>query len=215
MPLDSESASTSKLEAKNIWDIIRDDTPNKYSAAKERLLSTFKESENKRIKRLLTGLELGDLKPSQLLRKMRALGDADDVSEKILRTLWMEKLPDQVKNILIVSDEGTDKLATMADKILEMNPRIELASVVQEAGPYDMLLKKISSLEQQIATLSVQHTRDRRRSQSHQRNRSRSRSRKRFDPDGKYCFFHFKFGKKCYPDKCKPPCSWKQPENCN
>ncbi|KFM76080.1 hypothetical protein X975_14502, partial [Stegodyphus mimosarum] len=127
----------------------------------------------------------------------------------------MEKLPDQVKNILIVSDEGTDKLAAMADKILEMNPRIELASVVQEADPYDMLLKKISSLEQQIATLTVQHTRDRQRSRSHQRNRSRSRSRKHFDPDGKYCFFHFKFGKKCYPDKCKPPCSWKQPENCN
>ncbi|XP_035224919.1 uncharacterized protein LOC118197513 [Stegodyphus dumicola] len=202
MPLDSESASTSKLEAskvsvkilpfwvekpemwfftveaqfkisgitsedtrfnylvaqlepkfiENIWDIIRDDTPNKYSAAKERLLSNFKESEKKKksIKRLLTGLELGDLKPSQLLRKMRALGDADDVSDKVLRTLWMEKLPDQVKNILIVSDEGTDKLATMADKILEMNPRIELASVVQEAGPYDMLLKKFLHLSNKL-----------------------------------------------------------------
>ncbi|XP_035230005.1 uncharacterized protein LOC118201964 [Stegodyphus dumicola] len=87
---------------KNIWDIIKDETATKYSAAKERLTNLFKESENKRIKRLLAGLELGDMKPSQMLRKMRTLGDNNDVSEKVLRTLWMEKLSDTVKNILKV-----------------------------------------------------------------------------------------------------------------
>lgn len=195
----------------NIWDIIQNDTPNKYAAAKDRLLSTFKESENLRIKRLLTGLELGDLKPSQLLRKMQALGDTKDVSDKVLRTLWLEKLPDSVKNIIVVSDEDLEKLAKMADKITELNPNMELAKVDKETPSYAALLDKISSLEQQIASLHVQRSRSR---TPHRRaGRYRSQSRKRYDPNGKLCYYHFRFGKKCLPEKCKQPCSWQQAEN--
>lgn len=197
----------------NIWDIVQSSDPNKYSAAKERLLGTFRESEAKRIQRLLTGLELGDMKPSQLLRKMRSLGDAKDISDKVLRTLWMDKMPNQIKNILVVSDESTEKLAAMADKILEMNPRVELAGIKEpQPAPYDLLLTRISSLEQQIASLTV-HSRGRSPVGGHARRRSRSRSRKRYDPNGKYCYFHYKFGKKCFPEKCKQPCSWNHPGN--
>ncbi|GFU76392.1 uncharacterized protein TNCV_2158991 [Trichonephila clavipes] len=53
----------------DIWDIVKDSNPNKYTATKERLLKIFVESENKKMKRLLTGIELGDMLPSQLLRK--------------------------------------------------------------------------------------------------------------------------------------------------
>ncbi|XP_047004790.1 uncharacterized protein LOC124623041 [Schistocerca americana] len=102
----------SQLEPKyieNIWDIICGTDANKYSLAKECLLNIFKESEDKRIKRLVTGIDLGDQKPSQLLRKMQALAGVD-VSEKVLKTLWLEKLPDSIRNILIVSDEGLEKV---------------------------------------------------------------------------------------------------------
>lgn len=141
----------------NIWDIIKDTIDNKYTIAKERLLNIFKESENKKIKRLLTGLELGDLMPSHLLRKMRSLGGSD-ISEKVLRTLWLEKMPDTVKNIVIVSDESLDKLATMADKILEMSPRNAELSAVQTDKPSTMneLLSRISALENQIASMGMQ-----------------------------------------------------------
>ncbi|GFW56318.1 transposon Ty3-G Gag-Pol polyprotein [Trichonephila clavipes] len=64
-----------QLETKfieNIWDIIQSDEKN-YYCAKNRLLSTFKESEEKCIKKLLTGISIGDMKPSQLLRKMKSL----------------------------------------------------------------------------------------------------------------------------------------------
>ncbi|GFQ78883.1 uncharacterized protein TNCT_503581 [Trichonephila clavata] len=92
----------------NVWDIIKDtENTAKYSTAKERLLLTFQESENVRIKRLLTGLELGDMLPSQLLRKMCSLGYSD-ISEKVLRTLWLEKMPESVRNIVIVSDEAEE-----------------------------------------------------------------------------------------------------------
>lgn len=102
------------------------DAPNKYADMKDRILNTFKESKNICIKRLLTGLELGNLKPSQLLRKMQTLGDTKDSSDKVLRTLWLEKLPDSVKNI-VISEEDLKKLAKRADKIMELNPHMELA----------------------------------------------------------------------------------------
>lgn len=192
----------------NIWDIIKDSTSNKYSAAKERLLNTFKESENHRIKRLLTGLELGDMKPSQLLLRMKSLGV--DMSENMLRSLWLEKMPDSVKQILVVSDETLDKLATMADKIVELNSRQELAAVGKNTS-VEELQQKIASLEFQIASMTARNARP---AQNVSRNRrNRSRSRKRFDENGKYCYYHFKFGANCYPEKCKQPCEWKESGN--
>ncbi|GFQ93990.1 uncharacterized protein TNCT_716291 [Trichonephila clavata] len=106
----------------NVWDIIKDpENTAKYSTAKERLLLTFQENENVRIKRLLTGLELGDMLPSQLLRKMCSLGHSD-ISEKVLRTLWLEKMPESVRNIVIVSDEevlrGLDFVFPYLDDVL-------------------------------------------------------------------------------------------------
>lgn len=122
----------SQLEAKyleNIWDIIKSSESNKYTLAKQRLLQCFKESENQKIRRLLTGLELGDLKPSQLLRKMQAMV-GDDMSDKILKTVWREKLPDFIKNIIVISEETLDKVAAMADKIVEVTPQFTAYSVV-------------------------------------------------------------------------------------
>ncbi|GBM21292.1 hypothetical protein AVEN_149874-1 [Araneus ventricosus] len=47
----------------NVWDIIRSDSQTKYTDSKTRLLKLFKESENARIQRLITGIDLDDLKP--------------------------------------------------------------------------------------------------------------------------------------------------------
>ncbi|GFQ70756.1 transposon Ty3-G Gag-Pol polyprotein [Trichonephila clavata] len=68
----------------NIWNIIQSNEKNKYSCAKSRLLSTFKESDEKSIKQLLTGISLGDMKHSQLLRKMKSLA-GDNITENVLR----------------------------------------------------------------------------------------------------------------------------------
>ncbi|GFT19063.1 hypothetical protein NPIL_150151 [Nephila pilipes] len=49
-----------------------------------------------------------------------------DISEMVLKTLWMEKLQHHIKHIFVVSDEGIDKLAIMADKINDMHSQTEL-----------------------------------------------------------------------------------------
>lgn len=146
-----------------IWHIIKDTSKND-STTKNRLLQTFKEIENQLVKRLLTEVELGDMKPSQLLRKMKSLGL--DISDRMPRILWMDKMPDAVKNILIVSEEDIDKLTTMADKIIEMNLRSELAAVSNNNPSVAELLQKISSRELQIANLSGRNSRRRNRSSS-------------------------------------------------
>ncbi|GFU56964.1 peptidase A2 domain-containing protein [Trichonephila clavipes] len=92
----------------NIRDIVNSKSDTKYTDSKNRLLSLFKESENLRIKRLLTGIELGDMKLSQLSQKLKTVATSD-ISEKLIKTLWLEKLPEPIKNILVVSDERESK----------------------------------------------------------------------------------------------------------
>ncbi|GBO35997.1 Transposon Ty3-I Gag-Pol polyprotein, partial [Araneus ventricosus] len=196
----------------NVWDIIRSDSQTKYTDSKTILLNLFKDSENARIQRLITGIDLDDLKPSQLLQKLRSVATSD-VSENLIKILWLGKLPDSIKNILIVSKEDTDSLAIMADKICDMSPKTEIYSTSYEHNSSNELLDRVKNLEQQISALCIRTgARPRTRNNNYFRNRSRSRSNRRhdFNPKGKLCYFHFRFGTKCFPEKCQPPCSWNQ-----
>lgn len=202
----------SQLEPKyveNIWDIVTSNSATKYSESKTRLLDLFKESESTRIKKLITGIDLGNLKPSQLLQKLKSVATSD-VSENLIKTLWLEKLPDSMRNIILVSDEELPKLAIMADKISDMTPSNEIFGVSTTGNCSNTeLLMKIQSLEQRISQMTVHHiSRPRFKNNSQSGRRSRSASRRRFNPKGKYCFYHFRFGNKCHQDKCTQPCSW-------
>lgn len=205
----------------NIWDLVDSNHPDKYSRAKQRLLGIYKESSEKQIKKLIGEVQLGDLKPSQLLRKMRSLAGSD-VSDKLLQTLWLDKLPDNIKTILAISEGDLNKLADIGDKIWEMNPNKELYVVSQPTNNpscFEELLAKISSLEQRIEAMHM----TRRRSPSSRSSSCSSRSsrnsynRRKYNPGGKYCYFHYRFGKRCKPEKCVQPCSWStrtgRPEN--
>ncbi|GFS92493.1 uncharacterized protein TNCV_1159801 [Trichonephila clavipes] len=143
---------------------------------------------------------------------MRALAGTD-VSEKALRTLWLDKMPDSVKCNVIVSEEHLDKIAAMADKIVEMAPRTVDIAAVQDSAGVDQLMAKIATLEGQLASLKLQRKVRSSSPHHHQRSRSRSKSRRRYNPQGRYCFYHFRYGKKCLPGKCVQPCSFNEPGN--
>ncbi|KYN39212.1 hypothetical protein ALC56_06399 [Trachymyrmex septentrionalis] len=66
------------------------DENDKYSKLKEALTAKFTDSQEKQMRTLLLGIELGDKKFSQLLREMRALA-AENAIEGILRTLWYQR----------------------------------------------------------------------------------------------------------------------------
>lgn len=206
----------------NIWDIATGVDNNKYQLAKERLSSIFGESEEKRIKRLLASQNLGDLKPSQLLRKLKSMA-GNDVSDRVIKTLWFDNLPTPIKNVVITSEEGVDRLAIMADKIYEFNPTNEVydiqksnsASTSDSTNEISELRTDILALRKAIKEMNIGYGRSQKRSSTPTRNRKRSKSRNRFGREGKYCYFHCRYGKKCYPEKCTPPCSWEDSENAN
>ncbi|KOB66331.1 Uncharacterized protein OBRU01_21252, partial [Operophtera brumata] len=91
----------------------------KFDAIKKRLLSVYEQSEIKNFKHLVSGLELGDQKPTQLLRRMRELG-GNMITEDGIKIEWLNQLPQQVRVVLSVNtDSSLEMLAAMADKMLE------------------------------------------------------------------------------------------------
>lgn len=192
-----------------IADIIESPpSTDKYNKLKETLINRLTDSDEKRWKKLLTDVELGDRKPTHLLREMKRL-TSNAVDEQLLRTLWMQRLPTRVQEILsIVEGVPLDKLAELADKAIERtNPAIttvtNLSTTETDAGTSS----SIEKLTQQLQTLVTAMEKGRwPRSKSRgRRNRSRSVSRNRANP-GKYCYYHTRFGEKAR--NCEQPCTW-------
>ncbi|CAB0011194.1 unnamed protein product [Nesidiocoris tenuis] len=124
---------------------------NKYDTLKTRLIGCFSDSEEKKLQKLLQETKLGDQRPSHLLREMRELAN-NRVSEEILKTLWLQRLPANVQGILSVSaDPNLATLAILADKILEVTEtKSNSISAVNCREPqddrYNDLVDKIDAL---------------------------------------------------------------------
>lgn len=183
--------------------LINPPNSDKYYAIKNRLIYIFGESEVKCTQKLLTELELGDRKPSQLLCEMRNLSNRK-IDEQFLKTLWLNRLPLNIRSILSVSDDHLEKLSTMADKIWELNPSsLPTNSINVNAISND----EISKLQAQISELSLKieeiSTKDRRRRQR-SRSQSREKVRHNFFSGNNVCYYHARFGEKAY--RCTLPC---------
>ncbi|XP_065356074.1 uncharacterized protein LOC135950462 [Calliphora vicina] len=178
---------------------------NKYETLKCSLLNEFIESEEKRLRQLLENISVGDKKPSALLREMRALASGK-VSEDLLKTLWIQRLPNTTKAILSVSNDTIDKLCLIADKIHDQSdPTINAVSVNNDER-ISNLENTIQEIFSNIDALSIDnHRRNRSSSRNLSRNRTRSPSEKSF------CWYHHKFRYRA--TKCRSPCSYKLSEN--
>lgn len=91
----------------------------KYECLKNRLINIYSESSEKKLRKLLSAISLGDRKPSQLVNEMSRL-DGTSVSQEILKTLWLQHLPTQVQSVLATSSDTLENLSLMADKIAEI-----------------------------------------------------------------------------------------------
>lgn len=189
----------------------------KYQTLKERLLQVFEESETRQFQKLLSEMELGTQKPSQLLRRMRDLARGK-IPDQTLKIMWNSHLPSAVQAVLAVTEvEDLENLAIVADKVMEATRPAEVAAVATVATPKDAgatgdLASIVAKLRVEVAEL--------RRSRQPQRgggtyrggNRFRSKSRSRDDSkkrrDPKWlCFYHYRYGAKAA--KCVEPCNWK------
>ena len=167
-----------------------------YKTLKDRLIAEFSDSEQKRVNDLLTNAMVGDEKPSHLLRRMRRLAK-DKVSEDFLKTLWIQRLPNETQTILSVSDGDLDKLAQMADKIIEVT-RPQVNEVKQPASDHHASDPQVTELKAQIAELSkqIKHlARPRQRQENRSRNNfwNRARQRSPSSRNNSFCWYHYNF----------------------
>jgi hypothetical protein len=176
-----------------------------YDRLKAELVRRLSTSREQRVRQLLSHEEMGDRKPSQFLRHLKAL--APDVPDEFLRTIWPSRLPSQVQGILVGQTEGSLVSASqLADKICEVTNQSTTASISHATLDNTAeLLGHIKELTRQIASLRTSYT----------RSRSQTRDCPRNTPDNystpsHLCWYHWKFGD--HARRCTSPCSH-QPKN--
>lgn len=195
--------------------VLNPPTHDRYVALKNRLVSEFSDSEQKRLKTLLSELALGDEKPSHLLRQMRQLA-GQNFDEGVLKTLWLQRLPKETQAILSISDDALDKLAVMADKIVEttVSSQSHVQAISSQTDPQILeLQKQVLALTERIDRLARPRNR---RFQSKTRSRTNSphysRDTHKNKNKSELCWYHATFGVKAR--KCRFPCEFdKQAEN--
>lgn len=102
-----------------MWDILLNPpAQDPYKVVKAELIRRTSESEQKRLRQLLISEELGDRKPTQLLRRMQQLLGDRQLEPSMLTHLFLQRLPTNVQLILASSCDSVDidGLEAIADK---------------------------------------------------------------------------------------------------
>lgn len=201
--------------ALEVIDILQDPpTTDAYNILKEAILARTAASEEACLQRLLSGVELGDRTPSQLLRHMRTLAGSNRVNDSVLRSLWIKCLPSNTRLILSAQEEGTtlDALAKTADKVHEcffstgVNA-LSTPSTSQEtqSDRIQQLIDKMDAFDARLNAISQQQA-PRSRRNSRPRSRSRATDPKPSNLQGHgVCYYHRRFGDNAR--KCTLPCT--------
>lgn len=188
----------------------------KYEILKQKLIKIYEESEDRQVKKLIGEMELGDQKPSQLMRKMQDLARGR-VTNETLTVMWQSHLPSSVRSVLAVTDsKDMETLATIADKIMENLTPIQNVDSVQPktSGRDDLVIAEINKLSNRLKNLETRSRspwkrdyryRNTSRSRSNHRNSRNHRTPTPVNPNW-LCYYHYKFRHKA--NKCVDPCSW-------
>ncbi|XP_026668765.1 uncharacterized protein LOC113464226 [Ceratina calcarata] len=216
--------------AAEVRDIIVDPPDSEpYQKLKSELIRRLSSSQEQKTRRLLELEEMGDRKPSQFLRHLRGLA-GNAVSDAVLRTLWMGRLPTSMQVILATQkDVELNLVADLADAIADtLSPRTMIAEAAPSSNKSNQdrqdlealintkMAQLTVSLRQEILAMRQEFGNDERfsrrsgnrRSGSNMRSRSRSAARRRHDSAG-LCWYHNRFGNKA--NKCIQPCTWSGP----
>lgn len=188
-------------------DLVRSPpTENMYSTLKQRILGQYAQSDSARLKHLLQDLTLGDKRPSQLLLEMRNLAD-NKISDEVLRSLWLQRLPVYTQQILSVSGEALDGLAKVADMVNEVSSYTMGISSVSRPESVDLI-----ALKEDVAFLKTEVERLSSALKSRARGASRSRGASKDNSGNRpvLCWYHSKYGNKARA--CTQPCTFS--ENC-
>ncbi|GFV60053.1 transposon Ty3-G Gag-Pol polyprotein [Trichonephila clavipes] len=136
------------------------------------------------------------------------------IKELLKRTLGKPGHDFKVGDVVMIEEPSKKRVYWPLGKVISLLPgrdgkvrtlklkiTIDAAVVQKNSLRVDELLSKLVNLEEQLASLKLQRKFQSSRPHHHQRSRSRSKSRRRYNPQGRYCFYHLRFGKKCLPGR--------------
>jgi hypothetical protein len=141
---------------------------------------------------------------------MCQLWPSADANEPLLRELFLQRLPSNVRMVLAPSGVtvGLNDLAEMADRVLEVS--VPAVSAVRSPIPHppimelESLRSEVRQLQEMMRSLSTTSRLPRHRSPTPARRRSPSPSRPSLVGDSSLCWYHQRFG--ATATKCRPPC---------
>lgn len=193
---------------------------DKYKTLKDAIIKLTGKTAEKKLQEAMSGMTLGDDKPSQLWRKLKSRASTH-LDEKALKVRWMGLLPTSVSMMLnLVESEDMGKVAETADKLMEASrsdvmavgptrtpsPSRHTASLdqAQELANLKAAVSQLTSLVLQGCRCQMQQPpgshQPRSRSRSHQRSRAASPA-----VQG-WCWYHRKHGANAV--RCTQPCTF-------
>lgn len=198
-------ASLSPEFATEVRDLIlKPPAERPYDILREQLTKRTAASEQRKLQQLFTTEELGDRKPTQLLRRMQQLlGDRPGITDgAFLRELFLQRLPSNVRMVLASTpDVSLEKVAELADKVMEVaTPSVSAVATNALTTEVEQLRTEVTRLQRLVASLSH-------RSRSHSRtspSRSPSPAPSGASTESTRCWYHRKYGDRA--QKCRPPC---------
>ena len=199
------SALTRAIAEKISYIILNPPETAPYTELCHAIEQEFGATDNARFTKLLEQCELGDQKPTQLLRKMKDLAGSQ-VDDAFLFNIFTKKLPSQVCRAILAMDVKDPNLAAKsADLVFEFaSPDNKKLHEVQSAGEETGVLYEVLNLLRDLQSdRSRSHSRSRNRSEAN-RTRSQMPSKKHKQDD--YCWYHHKFGVNA--KDCRQPCKF-------
>lgn len=194
----------------NVADIVKNPpAADKYDAIKNRLIKRYELSAQSRLEQLLNSCDLGDLRPTHLLAKMQELSAGLNVDDALLKMLFLQRLPPNIRTVLTIHDGTLEKIAEMGDKMIEVSSPTTAAVDSRATTMSNQDPCSQESLADQIAALTAEI---RRLKANPQRSRSRSTSRnRRATGSNSVCWYHRKYG--AAAEQCRSPCSYQPTKN--
>ena len=209
-------ASLSPEFATQVRDIIihaPHDAP--YDTLKRQLIVRTTIPQQRRLQQLVHSTELGDQRPTQLLRRMQQLlgPEAVDADGTLLRELFLQRLPANVRMVLATSraESTLEELAELGDRVMAAASLAVAGITPSQPTEIDELRAEVVRLRETVSALSSPRQLPRQQS-PYRTSRPRSPSPHRQPrlrsppPRPNVCWYHARFGDRA--QKCTPPCSY-------
>lgn len=177
-----------------------------YDALKKRLIEIFGATRSQKIQETLDHTQLGDQRPSQVLRKMKVqLGSS--VTEEILQVLWTRTLPLRVQAIIVAFDkENLERKAEIADQVINISEQSTISPINNE--PQNM----VQDLQEQVERLTKKLDRLQ-SSKEYNHQMPTENKRHSFNNNDNFCYYHKRWGR--WARNCQQPCQWRQVNKSN